>query len=180
MAMDEQKLQHWIDRLEIQDCVNRYARGLDRHDDDILRSVFHEDAVDNHGHWVGAREDFVQWANHVCHMSKAAHTHQLTTHNCEINGNEAHAETYVMFCLRDKEDNSVHIGGARYLDRLEKRYDEWRVVVRRVVLEWRINVDGSAWTETDGYERGTWNKTDPSYERPSVLPPDRAAKLKAS
>ena len=44
----------WI-CLAIQDVVNCYARWADVDDDDVLRSAFHEDAVDNHGPWVGAR-----------------------------------------------------------------------------------------------------------------------------
>lgn len=176
--IDQKKLQHWMDRMEIQDCVNRYARGLDRHDDDILRSIYHEDAVDHHGNWVGTREEFIQWGNYECHNAFAAHTHNMTTHNCEINGDEAHSETYVIFCLRRKDDNSLHIGGARYLDRLEKRDGEWRIALRRVVLEWRFNAGGDAWVETDGYTRGAWNKTDASYERPMKLPAEFEAMLK--
>ena len=34
-------LQYLLDRQAIADCVNRYARGLDRHDDEMVASAYH-------------------------------------------------------------------------------------------------------------------------------------------
>ena len=56
MSDRDAALQLLIDRQEILDCLNRYCRALDRHDDELLTSVFHPDAVDNHGPWAGGRE----------------------------------------------------------------------------------------------------------------------------
>ncbi len=41
--------------MAIQDCIARGVRGLDRHDADLLREAFHEDAVVNIGDFVGKR-----------------------------------------------------------------------------------------------------------------------------
>lgn len=164
------KVQYLIDRQEIADCVNRYSRALDRHDDDLLESVFHEDAIDNHGPWVGARAEFVQWANHECHNKLDAHMHHITTHNCEIDGDEAHAESYVQFVHRYREGTSVLVAGARYIDRLERRDGEWRIALRRVVLDYRYLADGEIFTQSIGYPGGTWDRSDMSYERPLGLP----------
>jgi len=163
-------VEYLADRQSIYDCVNRYARGLDRHDDDILRSCFHEDAVDNHGSWTGGREDFVQWANHECHNGLHAHMHNITSHNCEIEGNTAHAETYVQWVHRVGDGKTVNVGGGRYVDRLEKRNGEWRIVVRRLILDYRFTADGSVFREDDGYEKGNWTRTDASYRRPLTIP----------
>ncbi|WAC92201.1 nuclear transport factor 2 family protein [Mycobacterium sp. Aquia_213] len=35
-------------RAEIFDCVQRYARGIDRRDRELLRSAYHDDAVAAH------------------------------------------------------------------------------------------------------------------------------------
>ncbi|MGH2849678.1 MAG: nuclear transport factor 2 family protein, partial [Solirubrobacteraceae bacterium] len=131
----EAQVQQLLDRQEIRDCVNRYARALDRHDDELLASVFHPDAIDNHGPWVGGRTDFVKWANHECHSHLDAHMHHLTTHTCEIDGDMAHTETYVQFVHRYKDGKTVLVGGGRYLDRLERRGGEWRIAVRRLVMD---------------------------------------------
>ena len=170
--MDEGKLQYMLDRLEIQDVIHRYARGLDRHDDDVLRSVFHEDAWDNHGPWVGPREEFVAWANGPCHQHTNAHLHQITTHNCEIDGDVAHTESYCQWVHRLKDEETVTVGGGRYIDRLERRDGEWRIVVRRLVLDFFFEAKGSVFgTEAQrDYPKGTWDRTDLSYERPLQIP----------
>ena len=170
--MDEAKLQYLLDRQEIQDVIHRYARGLDRHDDDILRSVFHDDAVDNHGPWVGPREAFVEWANGPCHGHTNAHLHQISTHNCEIDGDVAHTESYCQWVHRLKDERNVTVGGGRYVDRLEKRDGEWRIVVRRLILDYFYEAEGSVFdTEAQRvYQKGTWDRTDVSYERPLQIP----------
>lgn len=168
----EQRLQYLEDRLAIQDVVNRYARGIDRHDDELLRAVFHEDAVDRHGAWTGEREAFVQWANHEVHNAFAAHTHCMTTHSCEVDGDEAHAETYAIYALRRREDDKVLIGGARYLDRLERRDGQWRVVTRRVITDWRCIGEPPPGAFAGAEYSGTWDKTDPSYQRPLTIGDD--------
>jgi SnoaL-like domain len=175
--MDE-KLQYLLDRLAIQDVVNRYARGLDRHDDDVLRSAFHEDAVDNHGPWVGGREAFVAWANGPCHGHTNAHLHQITTHNCEIDGDVAHAESYCQWVHRLTDEETVTVGGGRYVDRLEKRDGEWRIMVRRLVLDFFYEAKGTVYGTPAQleYAKGTWDRSDISYERPLQMPADVMAK----
>jgi hypothetical protein len=171
------ELQQLIDRQEILECVHRYARALDRHDDELLASVFHEDAVDNHGPWIGGRADFVGWANHECHDALAAHMHHITTHTCEIGGDVAHAETYVMFVHRPKPGHDVIVGGGRYIDRFEKRDGEWRIALRRVVMDLSYIVDGSIFETLTGYPTGTQDTSDLSYARPLELTEELRAQL---
>ena len=172
-----EKLQRLVDRQEILDCIHRYARALDRHDDELLRSVFHADALDNHGRWVGFRDDFVQWANHECHTKLAAHMHHITTHHCEIDGSIAHTESYVLFVHRYKDGKTVHVAGGRYIDRLEKRGGEWRIALRRLVMDYRSVADGSVFGDSDGYPKGVQDTTDISYERPLELPAELLAQV---
>jgi hypothetical protein len=113
-------VQYLLDRQAILDCAQRYARALDRHDDELLTSVYHDDAIDNHGSWVGGRTEFVRWANHAAHGHLAAHLHHITTHSCEIDGDTAHTESYVQFVHRYPDGKKVLVGGGRYVDRLEK------------------------------------------------------------
>ena len=50
------------DRAEIRDCIERYARGMDRRDRDLLRSAYHDGAIDDHVGFVGPVDDFIDWA----------------------------------------------------------------------------------------------------------------------
>ena len=45
--------------FDASEVINRYARGFDRKDWDLVRTCFHSDAVDDHGSTVGRAEDFV-------------------------------------------------------------------------------------------------------------------------
>ena len=43
------------DRADILDCMNRYTRGADRLDRDLLLSAYHEDATDDRGAFTGSQ-----------------------------------------------------------------------------------------------------------------------------
>ena len=80
------------DRFEIQDCIARHARGHDRHDAELLTSTYHADGVDEHGHVVNSGPDYAPWANQTHAMSSSSHLHNVTTHLCEIDGDDAHLD----------------------------------------------------------------------------------------
>ena len=52
--MDVEEL---IARQEITDVLHRYCRAVDRRDPDLLRSVYHPDATDDHGVYAGRSTD---------------------------------------------------------------------------------------------------------------------------
>lgn len=160
------QLQYLLDRQAILDCVNRYCHGLDRHDADMIRSVYHPDALDEHGPFQGGPDDFAQWANDFHADTTLSHTHNITTHTCEIDGDVAHAQSYCLYALRRKEGNTVMLGGGRYIDRLTRRNGEWRISLRKLYIDWRCNTDGTVFDTPNGYPAGTWSHADPSYARP--------------
>lgn len=45
----------------IRDCLMRYCRGVDRCDASLLRGVYWPGAVDDHGTFIGAAEDFIEY-----------------------------------------------------------------------------------------------------------------------
>src|SRR5688572_26810973 len=105
------------DRVEIFDCVARHARGCDRHDEALLTSAYHEDATDEHGSTLCAGSEYAVWANEVHAATSENHLHNVTTHTCEIDGDEAHAESYVMVTLLAPGGASATVMCGRYVDR---------------------------------------------------------------
>ncbi len=161
----------WLkDRAEILDCVARHARGCDRHDAGLLTGTYHPDGIDEHGTTVNAGTDYAGWANAVHAATSANHLHNVTTHLCEIDGDEAHAESYVLVTLLSPDEASATVMCGRYVDRLERRDGEWRIALRRATVELAYTADarllGSSYFAAQGYERGRRDGTDPSYERP--------------
>ncbi len=89
----------------------------------------------------------------------------------EIDGDTAHSETYCLFCQRRRDGERVlEFGGARYIDRLERRDGEWRIAARRTVMDWTAYAQTQDFGGTEDYPRGRWDREDASYERPLVLP----------
>jgi hypothetical protein len=157
-------LRSLADKAAIRDCVHRFARGLDRHDEALLRSVFHEAAVDNHGDAVLGRDEFPAFANQWHDNVSTHHFHAIATHFSEIDGDEAHAVTYVLFTLCRKDGKTVHTGGGRYIDRLVRDGERWTILLRRLVIDWRMNAPAPAEaSRLDKHPRGTWDGTDPSH-----------------
>jgi hypothetical protein len=166
------------DKAAIFELVNRYTRGVDRHDVEMMKSVFHTDAIDNHGDFLGNVDEFIEWVNTGHSAATESHMHNVTSHTSEVDGDVAHAETYVIVVLRPEDGAPVRIGGGRYIDRLERRNGEWRIALRRVTMDWRTYADSSAWLKgRRGYPAGTWDKTDLSYMRPLQLDPEQVKAL---
>jgi hypothetical protein len=168
-AAHSPEVQTLLDRQAILDCLHRYTRGLDRHDTDLLLSVFHEDAIDHHGNFVGSRQEFVQFADDLHVSNWSAHTHFLDCNHIEIDGDVAHSETYVLFVHRRGDDTAIDLGGGRYIDRFERRNGEWKIAARQLLIEWSASAEARIFADVASYPRGTWDRRDPSYRRPFEL-----------
>ncbi|WP_436791712.1 nuclear transport factor 2 family protein [Yinghuangia sp. YIM S10712] len=165
------ELRYVKDRMAILDCVMNQSRGRDRHDLEILAGIYHDDGMDEHGHAVTMGPEYGEDANKAHAAVFADHLHNITTHTCEIDGDEAHCESYVIGAMRPRKGNSVLLLGGRYLDRLERRDGTWKIALRRCTLEWTMTGDTSLLTSGAfaGFIKGTWDKSDPSYARPLGL-----------
>jgi hypothetical protein len=166
-------VRYLMDRTAILDCIARHARGCDRHDIDLISSAYHPDGVDEHGYAVNSGTEYGNWANAAHAETSTVHLHNITTHTCEIDGETAHAESYVIVVLIGSDGRSAQFITGRYIDRLERRDDQWRIVVRRSTVEGMFIADArvlqSPFFTEKGYLVGTRDRTDLSYERPLSL-----------
>jgi hypothetical protein len=160
------ELRYVRDRLEIRDVINSQARGHDRHDLDLMSAVYHDDGIDEHGPTVKAGADYGEWANQAHSAAFQQHSHNITTHTCEIDGDVAHCESYVI--VQARSGKALILMGGRYIDRLERRDGKWKIALRRCTVEWTLQGDGSALKSGNfaGFIKGTWDTDDVSYARP--------------
>ncbi len=136
---DSDKIETLIARQEIADVIYRYARGIDRLDFDLVRSCYHPDAYDDHGSFAGNVEEFITAAASFLARWTATQ-HFMGNMLIEIDGDRARAETYAVAYHRREDSNGDgkdDIMGIRYVDRFEKRNNEWRIAHRVVASEWR-------------------------------------------
>jgi len=166
----QRDVRYLLDRTEILDCVAAHARGCDRHDAELLAGTYLHDGVDVHGATVNRGADYPGWANAVHAATSQNHLHNITTHTCEIDGDEAHAESYVMVTLLSPDTSTATVMCGRYVDRLERRDGRWGIAVRRATVELAYTADArllqSTFFVAQGYEHGTRDRSDLSYERP--------------
>jgi hypothetical protein len=166
-------VQYLLDRTQILDCIARHARGCDRHDADLISSAYHADGIDEHGISIKAGPDYAAWANGVHAATSQQHTHNITTHTCDIDGETAQCESYVLVALLSPDGKTTQVMGGRYVDRLERRDGAWRIAVRRSTVEWSFAADASLLQSPfftgQHFPKGTRDKSDLSYERPLRL-----------
>lgn len=164
MILDDAALLLFEDRRCIRDCVSAYAHAVDRHDDGRIAAVFHPDATDDHGRYVGGVPGFVAWVNGVHEANEEGHAHNVTTHCCEVDGDTAHAESYVLWVLRHRGGRGVLFGSGRYVDRLERRDSRWRISLRRVIREIRFECAAGPMSELAlSFPTGRWDRRDLAY-----------------
>ena len=166
-------VQYLKDRQAILDCIARHARGHDRHDVDLLTGAYHPDGIDEHGHAINRGPEYAKWANAIHSAGASLHTHNITTDLCEIEGDVAHAESYVIVALLNNDERSARLISGRYIDRLERRNGEWRIALRRSTVDVLIAGDASILKAPlfieQGYSKGTRDRRDVSYQRPLSL-----------
>lgn len=176
----QRDVQYLMDRTAIADCIARHARGCDRHDEELLASAYHVDGVDEHGATRNLGPEYAAFINASHAATSQAHTHNITTHSCEIDGDTAHAESYVLVALLSVDGGNATFMSGRYLDRLEKRDGSWRIAARRSLVD--LVLHGSAALlqlpafRAQGYPKGTRDTSDSSYQRPldlDIPPPAR-------
>jgi hypothetical protein len=166
-------VQYLMDRTAILDCVAQHARGCDRHDIALISAAYHDDGVDEHGFATNPGSQYGEWANKTHAETSVVHTHNITTHSCEIDQDTAHAESYVIVVLIGRDGRNAQFITGRYLDRLERRDGWWRIAVRRSTVEGMFLADArvlqSEFFTDKGYLVGTRDRRDLSYARPLTM-----------
>jgi hypothetical protein len=164
----DRALEELLAERAIRQLLIRYSRGIDRCDEALLLSVYHDDATDDHGEFKGSGHDFARWVIPILRERFAATMHDLGNMAIHFDGarpDRARAETYVVaYHVTRAEAQSLVTVGARYLDRVERRDGEWRISHRSVVIDWSqvAKIDGTF--PTDKYLVGSQSADDPSYD----------------
>jgi len=141
-------------RLEIQDVLWTYARGVDRADYDAMSSVYHPEATDDHGSFSGLGTEFAKQLTDRERELEMVGQHHITNVLFEFEGeNDARVESYFLaFHPHDPGDRwNLGIAAGRYLDHFQRRDGHWKILSREVVMDWtRNHVEGGPWELSDG------------------------------
>ncbi|HEX7858399.1 MAG TPA: nuclear transport factor 2 family protein [Sphingobium sp.] len=175
----ETRLREMIDRQDIWNVLLRYARGLDRMDRNLARSCYFDDAIEDHGRFVGSPDGFLEWTDRVALMYRSTQ-HSLTNHWCDLQGDDAWCETYYVF-IGVSETPPHFLSSGRYIDHFQRRAGEWRIANRVVIVESTCDLPENAASVAlpPAYAPGeiypaTRDRNDVSYHRPPVPRAPRA------
>jgi hypothetical protein len=161
--IESEALAGLVARQEIWECLLRYARGVDRVDEGLIRSAFWEDAVDAHGRVTGSPEDFLGWFL-PAQPDREVAQHLLMNHRLQLDGASASAETYFISVAKPVDSDRIEQVGGRYLDRFQRRNGQWRIAHRLVLLDWQSVGDASGMAARLSHShRGFRDRNDPSY-----------------
>jgi len=167
------RLQVAIDKSEIAEVLASFARGIDRIDENILRSVLHPDATLDLGPGVfqGTGGDYVHWVLGVLQGVRSSH-HMITNIRTDLDGDTALVESYFHAHIRIEKPigrEDVFLGG-RNLDRFERRPSGsagvWKIVHRKQVLDW-VRTESASDIFYHQNPDALWSyrtKTDASYQ----------------
>ncbi len=167
--MSNDRLEQAADKLELYELVVSYCRATDRRDVDLMRELYHSDAIDDHGAlFYGSGEEFIAFLPGPI-TAFAITTHHITNALFKVDGDRAEGESYLLASHITKETppRNLTVSG-RYLDKFERRDGRWRFSHRVAMMDW------SNWTAEEMLAMlpprldrpsavGTVDRTDPSY-----------------
>jgi ketosteroid isomerase-like protein len=161
------RLQLMLDKHELRELGETYCRGIDRQDFALVRTLYHDDAIDDHGDmFKGNPDDYVAWLPTIMKMWDAT-VHSISNAVYAVDGDKANGELYVVAYHRTHAPDAKEIVvGGRYLDRYEKRDGRWKFSHRSLAMDW-CNVRDVNQADYDtfaaGAVRGRHDAGDPSY-----------------
>ena len=169
------------DREAIRHCILRYCRGLDRLDEEVLREVYWPEATDDHLAYSGSADGFIELARDMLSTVIPRTQHLMGNILIEmLNDTSAHVESYFQAYHLMKDENGgnddLFVAG-RYVDRFEKRNDEWRIADRSVIVDWFRQYEDTH-QFSDKKPLGIMDAR-PGHELGARKPDDRSYKLMA-
>lgn len=124
------------DQRAIEDLHNRYVHAIDRGDLKLLRSLYADDATEDHGAFKGSADEFVEWLEPVLDLFEIA-THTVTNILCHAEGDTAQSEARGTAFLRIKGDPPFGaIVVNRHFDTYRKLAGKWLFSSRCVCVDW--------------------------------------------
>lgn len=129
-------LQDLLDREAIRECLHRYCRGIDRADEEALRSAYWPDATDSHGAYKGNAAGFIDQALPKLRAG-GRYFHAICNMGIDLDGDSATVESYFLALQvsASAPTKQTFLAG-RYLDHFSRRAGEWRIAARTVVYDW--------------------------------------------
>jgi hypothetical protein len=139
----DRQIDEVVAKMAIYELLCRYCHGIDRCDAVMLKSAYWPDATETHGTFDGNAWEFAEFMTDNMRNGMLRSTQMIGNSLVLLDpdGHHGRGETYVLGTMQVQEDKGVMdmtVAG-RYLDRYERRADEWRIIDRLYVMDWNRN-----------------------------------------
>jgi hypothetical protein len=158
MPQADSRLEAMMSKQEIKDVLARYARGVDRADEEMLKSCYHPDAIEEHGSaYAGPAHEYIEGAV-VRIRQMGTMCHYICNVHIELEEELAYVEAYVLtFARFSREEESFDtLTGGRICDRFERRAGEWKIAHRKLAFDWNRDMP-----TREGWCLGMFDPADP-------------------
>jgi len=155
-----------LDERDIREVLTRYCRGVDRCDEALIASCYHEDAVDDHGNWSVRGRDAAALIVDKVRPGPDTAMHFMGNVHIEVEGDEAFAESYVQAWRAYSQDGRAYtrVRAVRFIDRFTRRNGQWRIAERVVADDWnRVDEVVETLSESGRFRWGSKGTDDPVY-----------------
>jgi hypothetical protein len=155
------------DRMAIQEVLFTHSRGIDRLDQACIEASYWPEAEVAYGAFDGRAHEFAAMVVHALRAGYELTQHSVSNTLITFSGDCARSESYVSaYHLLNGAQEEMFFSG-RYLDVHEKRGDRWKMIHRRVVMDWSRQwsvVDERESAAFAGLAKGARLEQDPLYD----------------
>ena len=158
MPDTDSRLENMLSKQEIQDVLMRYGRGVDRADEELLKSCYHHDAIEEHGStYAGPAHAYIEGAV-VRIRQMGTMCHYICNVHISLDGDLAYVEAYVLTFARFQRDGESFdtLTGGRICDRFERRDGDWKIAHRKMAFDWNRDMPSQ-----EGWCLGMFDPADP-------------------
>ena len=151
---------------EIRQRLYTYCHAIDRVDAEELATVYHPDAVDEHGWFDGPADEYIAWViGGLSHGGESQHL--LGNIKIELDGDVAYVESYLIATMASAGGDGIkmHFLHGRYVDRFERRDGAWKIAHRTFIHDMDYTMPTVPDVVDVATHRGSRSKDDPSYQR---------------
>jgi SnoaL-like domain len=160
-----------LDKQALHELNARWARSVDRGDEEMFLACYSPGAVEQHGAFSGTPEEFVAKLFPLLRAARCYHF--ITNELYKVLGDRAtgdvYCPTFYDAVLEGGREAGLTptgrriISGGRYLDHYERIAGRWVISARLVTAEWTGDFDKG---EGGSFVRGRQDRDDPMYGLP--------------
>ncbi len=139
------------DKAAITEVLHLHSRGLDRQEETTLSRAYWPEATVDYGLFKGPASHFVPLVISALNQSYQLTRHSISNVMIELDADQAVVECHVLASHLLPSGTEEMLFFSRYLDRMEKRDNRWRIGHRQVVMDWSRRHEFEDERESEAY-----------------------------